>query len=217
MAAPPIVPLPAAPPTTRVEASLISRVCQRDQQAIVTMFQQFIPPEEQILVAEYLGFDGFWIFGRHSLGVLTNARAGGIRITRMGEVVYQDAFLEATNSCAFYQPSKLPLYVGLAVVALGALGMWGGTVMSAFALENLVLKLITFLGGTLGIALVALILAIVVSKLYHWGYKSGVVMVVQEGLSVYLFTDRGRLGLANRLYQMHGRAREARIKALRAG
>lgn len=103
-------------------ASLLARARRNDRQAITTMFRQFVPVEEQILAAEHLGTQGIWGLGAHSFACVTDRRVAALRVKALGEIEYRDGALESVNSAAFYQPSRLLLYlsvVGLLVVTAG--------------------------------------------------------------------------------------------------
>jgi hypothetical protein len=50
----------------RIEESLLVRAKENEFAAIKTMFRQFIPPDEEILFAEYFGVQGLWWVGRYS-------------------------------------------------------------------------------------------------------------------------------------------------------
>src|SRR5215204_7573906 len=102
------------PPVNKVDVSLLQRAKKSDPQALATIFRQFIPEGEKICWMEYLGSHG-WIFGRHSFGCLTERRVADVTIGAFGEVIYQDGYLEYINSSIIYQPSKLALYVLVAV------------------------------------------------------------------------------------------------------
>src|SRR5262245_4620219 len=117
MASNPAVQLPFAanPPAAqtghlKIAASLVSRARKGDQQAIVTIFRQFVPEDEGLYWAEYLGRHG-WLFGRLSFGCLTDKRVASVKIGSFGEVIYQDGYFEYINSGIIYQPSRLALYI----------------------------------------------------------------------------------------------------------
>lgn len=170
-----------------IAPSLLERAKADDKDAILTMFKQFMPADEEVHFARYLGIEGFWILGTHSFGCLTNRRIATIRTGSFGEVVYQDGYLEYINSAAVYQPSKLLLYVAIAVLLLAAIPTFG----------------------------ISLLLLPLVPKAYYRSKKCGVVFVVREGLSIYLFTNRNRLVLANRLQRACTDLRDKRAKDFR--
>lgn len=57
----------------------------------------------------------------------------------------------------------------------------------------------------------------IVAKIYYRLKKCGVVFVIREGVNVYLFTDRNRLIIANRLYRMVMQTREIRVHEIGRG
>lgn len=152
--------------------------------AIETMFKQFIPQDEQIAFAEYLGREGIWGLGEHSFGCLTDRRIASIRIKAFGEVLYQDGFLEHINSSIVFQPSKLLLYVIIFFLVVLAIPSFGITLL-----------LVPFAG-----------------RMFYSFKKSGVLFVVREGVAVYFFTNRQLLGRANTLIRESTKLRDQRIK-----
>lgn len=173
----------------KIEQSLMQRAKNNEFEAIQKMFQQFLPENETVLAADYLGIKGLWGFGTLSFACVTNRRVASIQTGFFGEVVFQDGCMEYINSGIIYQPSKFWLYV-------------------------LYLVLVIFTIVTLG---VGLLLAPFLVKLYYNLNKCGVVFVIREGVSVYIFTDRDRLIIANRLYRMVMQAREIRVKEIGRG
>ncbi|NQV24750.1 MAG: hypothetical protein HQ518_10305 [Rhodopirellula sp.] len=103
-------PVPASRP---IPANLLMRACEDDPQALETMFRQFLPEDEPVLFARYMGKLGFWWFGSHSLACLTSRRVATLRVGSFGEVLYQEGQLEDINSAIVYQPSKLGLYINI--------------------------------------------------------------------------------------------------------
>lgn len=170
----------------KIEPSLMQRAKNGDPVALEKMFQQFIPEEEKIIAAEYLGVKGLWGIGSHSFACVTNRRVAAIKTGFLGEVIFQDGAMEYINSGVIYQPSKLWLYVVSFFVVVCTVGI-----------------------GVLLLPLVA--------KIYYDINKCGLVFVIREGVSVYLFTDRGRLSVANRLYRKVMQAREPRIREIGHG
>jgi len=55
-----------------------------------------------------------------------------------------------------------------------------------------------------------------VVQFYHRTRKCGLVWVIREGVSVYLFTNRNRLTRANHLYRIACNQREHRLHAMGA-
>lgn len=168
----------------KIEESLLQRAKNNDFAAIEKMFRQFLPEDEKVLAAEYLGVKGIWGFGTLSFACVTNRRVAAIKSGLFGEVWFQDGCMEYINSGIIYQPSKFWLY--------------------ALYIISFIVVVITF-----GFGLV--LLPWVVNKYHDWS-KCGVVFAIREGVNVYLFTDRGRLRVANRLYRMVMQARELRVR-----
>src|SRR5436305_4470189 len=145
----------------KMSASLMQRAKKSDSQALVTIFRQFIPEEERIYWTEYLGSHG-WIFGRHSLGCLTNKRLAGITIGSFGEVIYRDGYLEYINSSVIYQPSKLALYIYVFIAIILDLGIsFSGASAAAVGLGWGLLGVL-FVGVLLFVALGILLVNLVV-------------------------------------------------------
>jgi hypothetical protein len=92
-------------------ASLLDRAKANDEQALATLFGQFISNHEQIIDSQYLGVLGMWRFGMHSFAAVTTHRIASIRISIFGRVHYQDGALECINSSELGQPSLLGLYL----------------------------------------------------------------------------------------------------------
>jgi hypothetical protein len=172
-----------APQPAQVEAGLLTRARQNDRPAIETMFRQFVPADETISAAEYLGVYGLWGFGRDSFGIATDRRVAALQVGSFGEVLYQDASLEYVNSTVLYQPSRGGLYATVAVVALVTFG-------------------------------VGLLLAPVIARGYYRRKKSGLVLAVREGVSVYVFIDRSRMLAANRFCRDIAGLREQRVRRI---
>lgn len=95
----------------RAVGSLLGNAKKGDTRAIVTLFKQFVPPDEHIEAVDYLGVQGVWGLGTHSFACVTSRRVAGLRTKIFGEVTYQDAALEHVNSGVIYQPSRFWLYV----------------------------------------------------------------------------------------------------------
>jgi len=167
------------------EASVLARAKLNDADALATMFKQFVSEDETVIATEYLGTDGMWGMGTHSFGCLTNRRVGTLRVGAFGEVVYQDGYLEHLTSMVVWQPSKLGLYVWSFFLLLFAIGTFG----------------------------LALLLFPFMVKTYYRFNKCGLVFVVREGVSVYMFTNRKLLTRANALYRATVMHREKRARA----
>ena len=156
--------------TVQVQPNLLQRAKQNDSEAIATMFRQFLPEDEHVMLAEYLGVLGVWGIGTHSFAAVTDRRVAGMRVQILGGVTYQDGFLEYLNSGMVHQPSKLLLYIYVAIISV----------------------------VTLGIGLLLLPLTV---RIYYRFHKCGLVLWVREGVPVYVFSDRKRVGVANNLYR----------------
>jgi len=171
----------------KIEPSILSRAIENDKEALLMMFRQFIPEDEDIYYVQYLGLQGLWGIGTRSFACLTERRVADITVARFGEVTYQDGYLEAVNSSIVYQPSKLGLY------------LWIGF--------SIFLAIFTF-----GITL--LLLPFIVQGYYRL-VKCGIVFVIKEGVPVYMFTNRKYLRRANFLCRSITILRENRINAIK--
>jgi hypothetical protein len=167
------------------DPQVLSRAKRNDREALAAMFSRFLPDEEPVLAAEYLGVEGMWGLGTHSFAAVTNRRVAAIRVRIFGEVIYQDAALEHINSSVIFQPSIVMLYLYVGAV----------TIMTA------------------GLGLLLLPLSV---RLYYRFKKSGLVLWVREGVSVYAFSDRKLLGRANDLYRQTALLQEQRLLSMRA-
>jgi len=213
--------LPYQAPTSiapiRVEASILQRAKANDVQAITTMFQQFVSPDEEIYFAEYCGVQGLWGLGRHCFACLTNRRVASLTVGLFGFIVYQDGFLEYGNSGVIYQPSKLWLYL---------FGGWAAFVALALALISFAAGIGVFyeMGGVLGLLAALLVVAfglaasalvfLLTVKAYYRFFKCGLVWWIREGIAVYVFTNRSKLTRANHLYRLCTQLRDERLKAV---
>jgi hypothetical protein len=178
--------------------SLVKRAKAGDAVALATMFSQFLPRGEQIIQGYYLGVLGLWGIGTHSFAAVTPRRFATLRISLLGGVSYKDGSLEHVNSAAVFQPSRVMLYVTAVLVSLFAF---------LVGVTN---------GIALGIALLVLSLVLlpVTIRVYYRFHKSGILLWVREGLSVYAFIDRNRMRVANQLYRSCTDAREQRLRML---
>lgn len=175
---------PQSTGSIKFEASVLSRAKKNDKEAMALMFQQFVSPDETIKTTEYLGTNGIWGLGTHSFGCLTNRRVAALRVGAFGAVTYQDGYLEYLNSIYVWQPSRFSLYV------------W-------------TFFLILFAIPTFGLAL--LLFPVMVSTYYRF-HKCGLVFVIRQGVSVYMFTNRKLLVRANSLYRDTVSLREDRFR-----
>lgn len=192
-------PDPGVSGSVQVEQSILTRAKHGDKGAISTMFRQFVDPEETIQYVEYLGRRGF-ITGQHSFGCLTQRRVASIIVGSFGEVIYSDGYLEEINSSVFYQPSLLKLYALIGVIILGTLYV---AVSLSIVIGGVGVVLALVLGG---------LLTFYAPSLYYRMSKSGLVFIVREGVSVYMFTNRGKLAKANALWRIAANSRDARLR-----
>lgn len=175
---------PAGSGAIKFEASTLVRAKQNDKEAMALMFKQFISADETIHSVEYLGTNGIWGLGTHSFGCLTNRRIAALKVGAFGEVVYQDGFLEYLNSMVVWQPSKLGLYIWSFILVLLSIPTFG----------------------------IALILFPLMVKTYYRFNKCGLVFIIRQGVSVYMFTNRKLLGRANSIYRDTVALREGRFR-----
>jgi hypothetical protein len=133
-------------------------------------------------------------------------RVATLRIGIFGSVEYQDGSLEYVNSSAIFQPSRLAMYwpaVFWAVLlttfgaVAGGLGSGSGGVIGFL------------LGLVVGIAMAPLVV-----RLQYRIKKSGLVFWIREGLAVYLFIDRERIGFANQYYRLACELRDERLREI---
>lgn len=187
-----------------IEQNILERAKQNDRQALETMFQQFIGGNEKIQFMEYMGQRGLFIFIDHNFACLTEKRIMSLKVGSFGEVLYQDAFLEDLNSSAIYQPSIFGLYVAV-VVALAILVFLGITLIPGGGVIGVLITLV------LGVFLVPLIV-----KYYYRLNKCGVVFIIKQGLSVFVFVNRSKLTRANVLWRVCAHLRENRVGSVRS-
>lgn len=206
--------------------TILQRASQDDFDAIVTMFRQFIPEDEKIYIARYLGIQGLWGFGTRQFACVTDRRVADITVGRFGEVNYQDGYLEHINSGVIYQPSKFWLYL----LIIGYF-LFGGIyfilpLFSVFTilLSSSILEFTALLLPLFGLALFFLFLPILI-KWYYRTVKCGLVLTVREGeiylnrmggyafthRLVYLFTNRRLITRASALYRSFIIQREVRL------
>ena len=201
----------------KVESSVLERAKGNDLDAITKMFRQFMSPDEEIYFAEYCGLQGFWIFGTHSFACLSNRRLASLQVGAFGRVFYTDGFLEHHNSGAIIQPSLLKLYLWAFFAALFGILVFGLALVSAG-------KVSTEIGGVLGLLTAVLMVALgmglgllsvlLTVRLYYSLNKCGLVWWIREGISVYVFTNRGKMNRANNLYRLSCQVRDERLKAV---
>jgi hypothetical protein len=190
----------------KIRPSLIKEASQNKTDAIITMFRQFIPENEEICFAQYLGIQGLWGFGDREFACLTDRRVADITVARFGKVTYQDGYLEHINSTFIYQPSKIGIYLIIGFMGLIILSFCLGILLTP---ELFILLKLLFILLILGLG--AVILPFIIQTYYRFN-KSGIVIAVRGGLPVYIFTNRGLLTRANELLRQLSISREHRIK-----
>jgi hypothetical protein len=186
-------PPPQPPPAA--DRSVTDRARQGDRAALESMFGQFLPPDEPIVDADYLGTYGIWWFGTHTFAAVTNRRVAALRVRKLGRITYEDALLEHVSTSSVRQPSRLLFYLLLALVLVPTVG---GGIAAAVLVGP----------AALGLAVVGLLLLPLAIRLYRAFVKSGLLFWVREGLPVYAYCDRGRLGRANALFRAFGEQRD---------
>jgi hypothetical protein len=191
----------------KIDRTILERAKKNDLEALESMFRKFIPVDEKIVAAHYLGVEGLWKFGSLSFACTTNRRVASIRTGIFNEVIYQDGCMEYINSTVIYQPSLLWLYLTVILVLLVPVVVLGG--------------IAAFLRASFGWGFWWLIPGVILLpwfiKAYYRLNKCGLVVIIREGVSVYMFTDRRRLKLANRMYRAIMGIREARIREIGFG
>ncbi len=170
-----------------IESSLLAKAKENDAKSIETMFRQFLPDNEKIHYIQYLGLKGLWGIGTYEFVCLTDRRAADITVSRLGEVTYQDGYLEFINSTHIYQPSKLNLYF-----TVGFYCLW-----SSFAF------------------FIPLLFLPFVFQSYYRFVKCGAVLMVQEGIPIYMFANRKYISRVNALCRQLTLVREDRMKAIK--
>lgn len=201
----------------QVDRSLLDRAKDNDLEAITKMFRQFMSPDEEVYFAEYCGLLGFWIFGTHSFACLSNRRLASLQVGAFGRVLYTDGFLEHQNSGAVHQPSLLKLYLWAFFAALFGLLVAGMALVGAVQAFEAVSGVLGFLAGMLVVALglgLALLTVLLTVRLYYSLNKCGLVWWIREGISVYVFTNRGKMNRANHLYRLSCQIRDERLKSV---
>ena len=198
---------PSSSGPVRFDKSLVDRACLGDADALQTIVRQFIDPPETIVACEYLGTLGIQPFGLKSFLVLTPRRLGSLRIGWFGYVLYQDAPLEYTVSGVVAQPSKLGLYLWTFFNTLVILTADFFLFAMAAAIST-ALSVLALLLAPLALAAVWLMTV----RMYYAINKCGMLWAVREGISVYAFTNRGRMNLANRLHRLIFEMRERRVR-----
>lgn len=186
----------------RIGSNILSRCTKNDQKALLVMFKQFIPEDEEVYYLQYLGLEGIWGMGTKSFACLTERRVADITVSRFGEVTYQDGYLEAINSSIIYQPSKLGLYLLIIFYIFSASLL---TIIT-FA-SNIFLGLLIF-----GISFFLFPFTV---RIYYRIVKCGIVFMIKEGIPIYMFTNRKYLKRANLLCRNITLLREKRIAVIK--
>lgn len=185
-----------------IGSSLLEQARENDSKSIETMFRQFLPYDEQIHYVQYLGLKGIWGIGTHEFVCLTEKRVADVTVGRFGEVIYQDGYLECINSTVIYQPSKLGLYLAIA------------SYITIFVFPSLPI-IITLPLMIIPIIIINSLLAPLIFQLYYRFVKCGVVLMVKEGIPIYMFASRKYISRVNALCRQLTIVREDRIKAIK--
>lgn len=191
--------------TIRVKTSVLRQAKNNNPDAIRSMFQQFIPEDEEIYMVQYLGIKGVFGIGASSFACLTRRRVSDITVGFFGEVTYEDAFLENIKSSAIYQPSRLSLFIMSAFTILVALTLIGSVIMGLFI--NVFLKVLLVL---LVVALWFFAHTLLV-RIYYGIVKCGIRFFIFHGITVYIYTNRRLLKRANALCRVLALQRENRL------
>jgi hypothetical protein len=205
-------PAPSAAGPVQIDRSLVDRACLGDDEALQMILRQFIDASEPLDMCEYLGTLGIQPFGQKSFAVVTPKRVGSLRIGWLGYVLYQDAPLEYTVSGIILQPSKLALYIWLALttalVVIFDVGLFEGFMLDGGTSNFIAILLLPVMAAVLALTW------LIVVRLFYAFRKCGLVWAVREGVAVYAFTNRGRMNIANRLHRRIFELREQRIRDL---
>ncbi len=218
----------------KLNQSLLQAASQDNFDAISTMFRQFIPDDEKIHFARYLGMQGIWGFGTRQFACVTDRRVADITVGRFGTVTYQDGYLEHIHSGVIHQPSKFWLYFLIGLYLVFALSY-------VLPIMALVLSTLTGFGGFNIVSIFATLILLILSlgitflvllSMVRWYYrivKCGLVLTVAEGEPlvtamgtyaftqrlVYIFTNRKLITRANALYRCFIIQREVRLDTVK--
>lgn len=203
----------------KVEKSILRRAIENEPEALSVMFRQFIPPNEEIQFAEYLGIEGFWGIGKRSFACVTDKRIASLQVGAFKEVIYQDGYLEYTNSGMIHQPSKLKMYVFFVIATFVSLwlALLAYTMFYSLLNPNRMPDY-TLLPAAIGIVyfLILLPLTLIIAvKLFYRSVKCGLVWIIREGIIIYIFANRSKLKRANHLYRICTELRDERIRNIR--
>lgn len=192
-----------------------------DRQALEVMFRQFIPADEVIEDVAFLGERGVFGLGTHSFAAVTDRRVASLQLSMLGRATYIDGYHEHINSSAVMQPSRSHEFIACVV----ALVLWftvlyqcvalryndkGEWVRTAFGRGPEIPDAAVIPIVAAWIA-VSVLFAPVAARLLYRFSKSGLVINVRNGIPVYCFTDRARMGRANQLASVATLARERRV------
>jgi hypothetical protein len=170
-----------------IGSSLLEKAKGNDTEAIELMFRQFFPDDEKIHYVQYLGLKGLWGIGTHEFVCLTDRRVADLTLGLSGQVSYQDGYLECINSTLIYQPSKLGLYLIVGVYCLYSLFLLG----------------------------IPLLFLPFIFQAYYSFVKCGIVLMIKEGIPIYMFANRKYLSRVNTLCRQLTLIREDRVKFLK--
>lgn len=213
----------------KIQQSLLRRAVNNDPEALSLMFHQFIPPDEEIKFVEFLGINGFWGLGQRSFACVTEKRLASLRVGAFKEVIYQDGYLEHTNSGIVYQPSRLKLYVFLVIAAFISLWLTLMVYAITYSIANPYSRYSTYsisedsepsvilpvFVSFIAFFLFLFLTSLIAVKLFHRFVKCGLVSVIREGVSIYIFANRSKLLRANHLYRICTALRDERIRSIR--
>lgn len=165
-----------------------------------------------------------WLVSVNCFAALATDRVAAIWTTTSGGVDYQDCGLDGITSNFVYQNSLVYSYL---LMAVSAAVLWFGVGWS-FARLTAMGILSTSPSETEGaIYHAAIFLPILAQaaaiglgavfgyKTYHRFFKSGIVLAPKKGIPVWLFTDRRRLYMANRLFRNLAEYRDQRRRSIR--
>lgn len=203
----------------KLQKNYLKDGCQNDSDAIKEMFQQFIPKDEEIVDAQYLGVQGFFGVGNRQFACVTKRRIASLSVGFFGEINYQDGYLEHIHSCFAHKPNYLALYLFIAVRTANIV-----IDSESRSLEELIVTIVFGL-------IVVLILLPFIGKQYYQVFKSGLLLTVREGrLSsfpffnndivwyssniLYISAPRKLLTRTNSLYRQFIISREERLNTV---
>jgi len=205
----------------RVEGTLLERAIGNDEEAIQTIFNQFIENGETFFQAQYYGYFGFWFVGFHSFCCLTDKRIAVIRIGPFKKIHYEDGFYENITSGGVFQPSKFWLYVMLVigVLAVFALVGIGLTMLLSFLFVEVFglydSEMFIYFIAALGSSLFIPFTVHAVSMSFYRLNPCGLACWLRERRPIFVFVNREKMIQANRLYRKWTEVRELRNKHLK--